>query len=591
MKIFYSIISLILLLTLLITTTVIAQVYPEDPETFFSPQSVADKVYINANVITVDRMHNCTKASAFAVKNGWFIYVGDEAGVQSHIGPGTLVFDLGGKTVIPGLHDSHMHYRLGARELYPQTPDIREELGKWASVERMQAVIKDCLATGKGIRVGKDGQQWLVLSGWMSDVWDPPVFHRKLIDEVCPDIPVYITRYTHGSGCNTKALELAGITKDTPDPEGGHIKKDEQGEVTGEFVERAPQQLLDLIPPAPPYTFYEDARNFVEGQYLALKVGLTMVHEASQTSYNDAKKRLALYEGGIMLLRMNDMISPEAAKQLGAPINYNNRYINQTVKQLADGAMGSRGAWLLEEYSDYPGYFGEPRVTAEQIAELGTELIGIGYNLAIHAIGDAANRAVINGYEKALKNTGADPFKVRFRIEHCQTLTPQDIPRLAPLGLIASMQPLHAIEDMHFSPARLGSERIKGAYIWRTLLDLGVVVSSGTDYSVSPYNPFYTIHAAVTRQDRNNNPSGGWYKEQAMTREEALWSATWGGAYAAKMEDIYGSIEKGKLADFVVIPVDILDKNAIADEDLWKIEVDMTVIGGEIAYKKPVVVK
>lgn len=316
-----------------------------------------------------------------------------------------------------------------------------------------------------------------------------------------------------------------------------------------------------------------------------------MIHEASSTGYNDIMRNLSLYEGNIMLLRINDMCSPDCAKQLGKPLNFNNRYIVQTVKQLSDGAMGSRGAWLLEEYSDYPGFFGEPRLTPQNIGDLGAELIDIGFNLAIHAIGDAANRAVIDGYEMALKNIGADPFKVRFRIEHCQTLTPEDISRIAPLGLIASMQPLHATEDQHFSPDRLGPERMKGAYIWSTLLDLGVVVASGTDYSVSPYNPFYTIHAAVTRQDRDNYPQGGFYKNEAMTRDEALWSSTWAGAYAAKMEDIYGSIEKGKLADFVVIPVDILDEEAITDEDLWKIEVDMTVIGGEVAYRKPVMVE
>ncbi len=591
MKKIYNVLLISILLILLTITSVMAQDYPENPEAMFDVAQPADTVYINANVITVDKLYDCSIASAFAIKDGWFIYVGDETGVQPYIGPSTLVLNLEGKTVIPGLHDAHMHYRIGARELYPQTPDIREELGKWASVERMQNVIKQCIATGEGIRIGSDGQPWLVLSGWMSDVWDPPVFHRSLIDEVSGDIPVYISRYTHGSGCNTKALELAGITKDTPDPEGGHIKKDENGEVTGEFVERAPQQLTALIPPARPYTPYENARNFVEGQHLAIASGLTMVHEASGSGYAEIMRNKSLYEGDMMLLRINHMCSADCARQLGQPLNVHNRYIVQTVKQLSDGAMGSRGAWLLEEYSDYPGYFGEPRLTAQQIADLGIELIGMGFTYAIHAIGDAANRAVIDGYEMALEETGADPFEVRFRVEHCQTLTPEDIPRLAPLGLIASMQPQHCTEDQHFSPDRLGPERMKGAYIWSTLLDLGVVVASGTDYSVTPYNPFYTLHAAVTRQDRDNYPPEGFYKNEAMTREEALWSSTWAGAYSARMENIYGSIEKGKLADFVVIPVNFLNEEEVADEDIWKIEVEMTVIGGEVAYRKPVVIE
>jgi len=547
---------------------------------------VADKVYINANVYTVDK--EFSTASAFAVKDDKFVYVGDDAGAQAWAGSGALTVDLGGRTVIPGLIDSHIHYRIASRELYPRTPDIRAKIGEWASVERMQSVIVNCIATGKGVRIGDDGQPWLVLGGWMSDYWDPPIFHRKLIDAVSGDMPVYISRYTHGSGCNTKALELAGIDEFTPDPEGGHIKKDENGIPTGEFVERAPNQLRDLIPSSPRYTAFETARNDIEGQYLAFAVGLTGINEASGSGYSTVQRRLALYESGIMQMRFNDMCSESAAYELGAPFNYDNKYIVQTVKKLSDGAMGSRGAYLLEDYSDYPDYRGEPRLTAEEVGETATDLLGIGFNMAIHAIGDAANRLVIDGFETALKNTGMDPFEVRFRVEHTQTLSPEDIPRLAPLGLIASMQPLHATEDQWFSPDRLGPERMKGAYIWSTLLDLGVVVASGTDFSVSPYNPFYTLHAAVTRQDRENNPPEGFYPEQAMTREEALWSSTVAGAYSMKMEKILGSIEPGKLADFVVIPVDYM---TVPAEDIWKITADMTVIGGEIVYTRPVEIK
>ena len=213
------------------------------------------------------------------------------------------------------------------------------------------------------------------------------------------------------------------------------------------------------------------------------------------------------------------------------------------------------------------------------------ELLPLGFNMRIHCIGDAANRNAINAYERALQATGMDGHEVRFALEHCQVLTAVDLPRLAELGIVASMQPLHATEDMNFAQARMGLERLKYAYAWRTLLDLGVVIATGTDFSVSPYNPFYTLHAAVTRQDRENNPPGGWIPEQAMTRQEALRAATMGGAYVMKAEDILGSIEVGKLADFVVIPVDYM---TIPAEDIWKIEPDMTVIGGEVVYSRPV---
>ncbi len=541
----------------------------------------ADKAYVNGNVYTVDG--EFSRASAFAVKDGRFIYVGDDAGVKAYIGPRTFVFDLDGKTVLPGLHDAHVHIRYGERELYPRIPDIRPAIGEWASVERMQKVIKHCLATGEGMRPGPE-PRWLVLNGWMSDVWDPPEFRKELIDAVAPDNPVFISRYTHGSGANSKALELAGITRDTPDPSGGHIKKDKNGEPTGEFVERAPSQLTRLIPPLPRITDYEISRNLVEGTQLAVATGLTTIHGASMTGYDEVQRRIKLYEVGLLRIRINEMVREDAAKKLGKPLNHDNKYFVRSVKAFADGALGSRGALFLEEYSDYPGYCGEPRSREDDIARSATELLKIGFNMRIHCIGDGANRAAINAYERALKATGMDGTKVRFALEHCQVLAPADVPRLAELGIVASMQPLHAIEDMHFAEARIGSERLKYAYIWRDLLDLGVVVATGTDYSVSPYNPFYTLHAAVTRQDRDDNPPGGWILEQAMTREEALRAATMGGAYVMFAEDILGSIEAGKLADFVVIPVDYM---TIPAEDIWKIEPDMTVIGGEVVYTKP----
>ena len=545
----------------------------------------ADRVFVNGNIYTVDK--EFSTATALAVKDGKFIYVGDDAGAKEYTGPLTFVTDLKGKTVIPGLHDTHVHIRYGERELYPRTPDIRETIGEWASVERMQEVIKHCLATGEGMRPGPE-PRWLVLSGWMSAVWDPPEFRKELIDAVAPDNPVFISRYTHGSGANSKALELAGITRDTPDPAGGHIKKDKNGEPTGEFVERAPGQLTRLIPPLPSMTDFEISRNLVEGTQLAVASGLTTIHGASMTGYEEVQRRIKLYDVGLLRIRINEMVHESAAKKLGKTLNHSDKYYVRSVKAFADGALGSRGALFLEEYSDYPDYFGEPRQSEDQIAKSATELLKIGFNMRIHCIGDGANRVAINAYERALKATGVDGKKARFALEHCQVLTPEDIPRLAELGIIASMQPLHATEDMNFAEARMGTERLKYAYIWSDLLDLGVVVATGTDYSVSPFNPFYTLHAAVTRQDRDNNPPGGWIPEQAMTREEALRGATMGGAYTMFAEDTLGSIEAGKLADFVVIPVDYM---TIPAEDIWKIEPDMTVIGGEVVYTKPIQAK
>jgi predicted amidohydrolase YtcJ len=267
----------------------------------------ADTVYVNGNVYTVNEVFGT--ASAFAVKDGSFTYVGNDAGAQEHIGPLTFVVDLDGKTVIPGLHDAHLHIRFGERELYPRIPDIRANLGEWATVERMQEVVRNSLASGAGMRPGPE-PRWVVLRGWMSDVWEPPVWRKELIDAVAPDNPVYIIRYTHGSAANSKALELAGITRDTPDPEGGHIKKDENGEPTGEFVERAPPQLLNLIPPLPPMTDYELSRNLVEGTQIAVASGLTTLHGASSgTSYETVLRELKLYEVGLLRVRINQMVN------------------------------------------------------------------------------------------------------------------------------------------------------------------------------------------------------------------------------------------------------------------------------------------
>lgn len=546
-------------------------------------QEEADAVYVNGNVYTVDG--SFSTASAFAIKDGSFIYVGDDLDARTYAGPLTSVIDLGGKTVIPGLHDAHIHIRFGERELYPRIPDIRANIGDWASVERMQEVVRRSLETGMGMRPGPE-PRWLVLRGWMSDVWEPPVWRKELIDAVAPDNPVYIIRYTHGSAANSKALELAGITKDTPDPEGGHLKKDENGELTGEFVERAPPQLLSLIPPLPPMTEYELSRNLVEGTQLALASGLTTLHGASSgTSYDTVMRELKLYEVGLLRVRINQMVNVNTAFEMGGPLNYENKFFVQSVKTLLDGALGSRGAHFLEAYADYPDFYGEPRSSEDVTTSTAIDLLNVGFNMRIHTIGDAANRIALNAFEAALKQTGQNGHDVRFALEHAQIITPEDLPRLANLGVIASMQPLHATEDMHFAEARLGQERMQGAYAWQTLLNNGVVVATGTDYSVSPYNPFYTLHAAVTRQDRDNNPPGGWFPEEAMTREQALYAATMAGAYAMRAEDVLGSIEIGKLADFVVIPVDYM---TIPAEDIWKITPDMTVIGGEVVYTRPV---
>lgn len=535
----------------------------------------ADMVVLNGKVYTVDKSFSI--AEAFAVKGDKFIYVGSNEGARAYVGPDTLIIDLKGKTVLPGLMDSHIHFVSLGRRLYTRDLNLY-----WLSLEETQKRIKEAIETGQHIRPGG----WLVGFGYNDALWPVPA-HKSLLDAVAPNNPVWITRYCgHAGLANSLAMELAGIDKDgiTPDPPGGHIVRDAEGKPTGVFIDTAMGLITRVIPPWPPLTEEEERHCLLLAQEAVAAVGLTCVHDASASGATVVNRFKALYEAGLLKIRVNDMLSYSMAKSLGRPqVLYDNHYFLISVKTVADGSLGGRGAALLEEYSDAPGYYGELRIDEETFAAQVADLLNLGFQQRTHAIGDRANRVVLNAYEKALKATGKKGEDVRLAIEHSQVLHPDDIPRFKELGIVASMQPVHATEDMLFAEARLGPERIKGAYAWRTLLDLGVVIASGSDCCVSPYNPFYGMHAAVTRQDRENNPPGGWYPEQCMTREEALRSYTNGGAYVMFAEDVLGSIEVGKLADFVVIDRDYM---TIPAEDIWKIQVLMTVVGGEIVYTK-----
>lgn len=563
-KLFGILITLMLAVSLLMVPAVAAE-------------EEADTVYINGNIYTVDEAFST--ASAMAIKGDSFIYVGSDAGVQAYIGAGTAVVDLNGKTVVPGLMDSHQHWTGVGTALYSRDPDFY-----WKSIEETQATIANAIATGVGVRPGPDG--WIRGRGYNDAIWDPPVAHKDLLDVVSPDNPVYISRYCgHAGFANSKAMEICGIDADgiiTPDPEGGTIVRDAEGNPTGVFVERASRLISKYIPSWPPLTEEEERHCLVLGSEALLASGLTVVHDASATGMSQVNRMKDLYEAGLLKVRVNDMLAPSTAEALGKPqVLYDNHYFLISVKRFSDGSLGSRGAALIEEYSDAPGYFGELLIDEDEFALDVANLLNLGFPTRTHAIGDLANRTVINAYEKALAMAGVAPEDARLALEHCQILNVDDIPRLAPLGIVASMQEVHCTEDMLFAEDRLGPVRVLGGYAWSSLLDTGAVVAGGSDYSVSPYNPFYGLHAAVTRQDRNNQPPGGWYPQECMTREEALRARTNAGAYVMFAEDILGSIEVGKLADFVVIDRDYMTCPA---EDIWRIKPVMTVVGGEVVF-------
>ena len=535
----------------------------------------ADTVYLNGNIYTVD--DTFSTASAMAIKGDRFIYVGSNAGVQEYIGPGTAVIDLNGKTVVPGLMDSHIHFSGVGTKLFSRDVDCY-----WLPLDELQAAIANAIATGVGLRPGPE-PRWFRGSGYNDAIWDPPVAHKELLDVVSPNNPVYISRYCgHAGLANSKAMEIAGITDETPDPAKGHIVRDAEGHATGVFLERATRLITQHIPSWPPLTEEERRHCLVLGSQAVLAAGLTVVHDASGAGMSTVDRRSALYEEGLLKVRINNMLGSSTAESLGAPqIRYDNHYFLNSVKVSADGSLGGRGAALIEEYSDAPGYFGELKIDEDSFALQVAERLDLGFSTRTHCIGDLANRVALNAYERALEETGIAPEDARLCIEHTQILNVDDLPRLAPLGIVASMQEVHCTEDMLFAEDRLGPVRILGGYAWSSLLDTGVVIAGGSDYGVSPYNPFYGLHAAVTRQDRNNQPPGGWYPQECMTREEALRARTMGGAYVMFAEDILGSIEAGKLADFVVIDRDYMTCPA---EDIWRIKVLMTVVGGEVVY-------
>jgi predicted amidohydrolase YtcJ len=538
----------------------------------------ADTVYLNGQILTADQ--DFTVAQAMAIEGDSFIYVGSNEGAQAYVGPGTEVVDLHGKTVVPGLMDSHNHFGSVGNNLFSKDIDCY-----WLPLDELQAAIAAAVADPTKQRPGVDG--WVVCRGYNDALWDPPVAHKGLLDTVSAGHPVAVTRYCgHATLANTRAMELAGIDAggvQTPDPPGGTIVRDAQGNPTGVFIDGAQSLITRAIPSWPPMTEDERRLALQLGSQAVLATGLTVVHDASGASISEINRREALYTAGLMKVRINNMLSASTAKALGAPQVglFDNHYFLQSVKVIADGSLGGRGAAMIEEYSDAPGYFGVMRVDPADFTAQTTELLGLGFATRTHAIGDKANRVVLDAYEAAMLATGKTGDQARLAIEHSQILSPEDLPRFGELGIVASMQPKHATEDMLFAEDRIGPERILGGYAWRDLLDDGVVIACGSDYGVSPYNPFYGMHAAVTRQDQTNQPPGGWYPAQRMTREEALRCYTNGGAYVMFAEDILGSIEPGKLADFVVIDRDYM---TVPAEDIWHIKVLTTVVGGEVVY-------
>ena len=531
---------------------------------------LADLVVVNARVYTAD--DGRPLADAFAVREGRVTFVGSSREARALAGTATRVLDLQGRTVIPGMVDAHAHFSGLAETL--SSVDL---MGVPSYAELIERVKARAATLPKGA--------WVEGRGWDQNQWADGQFPtHEALSAAVPDHPVYLTRVDgHAALVNSAAMKAANLTRSTRDPSGGRIIKAANGEPTGVLIDRAQGIVSRVI--APP-TRDETRRALREAQAVMHRWGLTGVHDAGA-----GRGTIELYEemarAGELDLRLYAMIADDSAAirhfmELGPRSSlHDGRLWVRSIKLYSDGALGSRGAALLEPYSDDPGNTGLLISPLEHIRDVAERALQRGFQVNSHAIGDRGNRIVLDAYEQALdKHPRADH---RFRIEHAQIIHYSDIPRFAQLGVIPSMQASHQTSDMYWAGKRLGPERLLGAYAWRSLLNTGVIIPNGSDFPVEYVNPLISFHAAIARQDANDYPVGGWFPDQRMTRDEALKSMTLWPAVSAFQEQELGSLSAGKRADFVVLDQDIM---RVAPELVLKTQVLSTWVGGKLVYEQ-----
>jgi predicted amidohydrolase YtcJ len=541
-------------------------------------QKIADLILINGNIITVEE--NFPEAEALAVKGDRIMSLGKNDEILKYKGEHTKVIDVEGRTVIPGLIDAHMHFiglGEGSKKIY---------LDKTTDYQQVLDIVQDA------VKKAKPGE-WIMGSGWHTANWKNKEYpDNSELDRISQDHPVFLSGMaTHAALVNKKALALAGITRATPDPEGGRILRNPiSREPTGLLLEKAQQLVTKLFPSETDPLKKEKIRLSTE---TAWKMGLTSIHDPGVDG-DMIRIYKELLQADALGIRLNAMflISGDGASlddfirnkpEIGLG---NNRLTLRCIKFLIDGALGARGAALLTPYNDKKEEKGLIAVPQDEVDAIVKKCLSAGYQVAMHAIGDYANRIALNAVERAMKEVPTlDP---RIRIEHAQILAPEDIPRFSRLGVIASMQPIHCPMDMAFAEFRVGQVRMKGAYAWMSLIESGAIIAGGSDvpdFPIEYSNPFWGIYAAITRQDLEGNPQGGWYPEQKVSRLAALKMFTIHAAYAAFEENLKGSLAPGKLADLVIISNDIL---AVPERELLDTEVLATILGGKVVYTNAV---
>jgi len=483
--------------------------------------------------------------------------------------PDAEIIDGSGRFVLPGLHDSHGHV---SSEGF-----LNVELNI-AGVESLEAAVTKIAEYDRE----NPGSGWIKGRGWNQVLWPVKEFPTAAaIDAVVADRPVWLRRIDgHAGWANSMALRLAGIDNDTADPVGGKIIRDDDGVATGTLIDGAMEFVSSQVPPSSKDDYH---KAFLAAFKELTSLGLTSVHDAG-ISIDEAEVYMSMADNGEMPMRIYAMIweAEENLDAIGKPIiAYGNDHLDiRSVKLLSDGALGSRGAAMIDPYEDDTENHGLRMYTQAELNAKVKKANDMGFQVAIHAIGDFANRQSLDAFELA---QGGVPSPLRNRVEHAQIITLEDIPRFAKLGVIASMQATHATSDMNMAEDRIGAERLKGGYAWRKLLDSGAVIANGSDFPVELANPMYGMYASVTRKSRAALPEGGWRAEDALTREETLHSFTLASAYAALQEDRFGSLEPGKWADFIVVDRDFFE---IPESEIDDIQVLQTWVGGELVYER-----
>ena len=534
-----------------------------------APKAPADLIVTNARVYTADDARPLVEA--FAVRDGRIAFVGSRREAAVLRGPNTRVVDAGGRTVIPGMVDAHAHFSGLAQTL--RSVDL-------TGTNSLAEVIARVVAKSKSVPAGT----WITGRGWDQNDWGVTDFPtHDALTAALPDHPVLLERVDgHATYANMAAMKAAGVTAASKAPVGGQIIKDAKGNPTGVFVDNA-SDVLEAKVPAPTAAEYKSALK--EAIALMHSWGLTGMHDAgaSRTAIDTYEELAKAKE---LNLRLYVMIGDDKAAldhyfaKGPQSAMYDGQLWVRAVKLYADGAMGSRGAALLEPYSDDPNNSGLLKSTQEHIREVAERGLKAGFQINSHAIGDRGNRVVLDAYEQALKTVPTADH--RFRVEHAQILHYDDIPRFAQLGVIPSMQASHQTSDMYWIGKRLGPTRLYGAYAWQSLLQTGVVIPNGSDFPVEQVNPLISFHASIARQDARDWPAGGWFPEQKMSREDALRSMTIWPAYAGFQEASMGSITAGKLADFVILDTDIM---RVPVEMVMKTKVVSTWVGGRAVFE------